>query len=624
VRHVFQTTTTKNNQPTTTTDTNNRLIEEEDPTYYYERQQVFAHQQEQFSPNATFYETVLSAYSKAYPVVLRDTISPIYTTKMKALLNQMDSSYASGNVYAKPTLNSFGILLKHYGKLRTTSRAVARKADALLQRMDAEVVTAAPLYYYGKQQQPEEKTTTQDSSLKSNEKSGITVETIMLVMRAYSKVKQSIPSALRCEALLERMEQIAAPPILLHTEAYNICLRAFLNAVNHPHNHSTETIAIQQQQQCPNTTEDFASRVERILSRMIKGSERAVPNTMTYNLAIAIFSASSNKKDNDKALYYIEHLERESVKQREEEQEDSSTTTNNTTTTTTLIGPPSTFAYNSYLLSILARVMTDDQSNTSSCPIRNNNHNNNVADIIDKLYNNMVSHSVSKPDYTTFDTIFGIYRQHKLLEDAGERGEALLSRMEIQYATGSNNLVKPDARMYGHGIKCWANNHRPSKEKKDSGVVNIASRAYDILKKMELQARVNIELQPSEAAYATVINVCSYTTNVDHQPVALGIAFECYNKMISLGLSPNAVTYSCLLKCCASLLTHDPKQRKELSKQVFEAACEQGQVNAVVEASLKKASSVLYRLYQKRATSDKEAHSARVSKGLLVTSDTIK
>lgn len=222
----------------------------------------------------------------------------------------------------------------------------------------------------------------------------------------------------------------------------------------------------------------------------------------------------------------------------------------------------------------------------------------------------MVCHGVSKPDYTTFEILFQMYRCSKGLVDAGERAEALLSRMEVQYATGRNNIVKPDARMYYYAITCWS-----SAAAETTSKVNAAARAYMILKTMDLQASIgNDELKPTKQTVSAVIHACSCTTHLDYQPAALRIAFECYNNMILQGIKPSAVTYSCLLNCCATLV-HDPIKRDKLARQVFAAACEQGQVNTVVEATLKKASIKSWRLYQKHG-GDKKEHSANVPRAL--------
>ena len=306
-------------------------------------------------------------------------------------------------------------------------------------------------------------------------------------------------------------------------------------------------------------------------NRQKEGHSDVAPNTMTYNLAIAIFSVSGEKEDHKRALHLLRLLENESLK-REGERISSS------------IGPPSTFAYNAFLQSVLTHLEEKEQ-----------------VDYLEKVYNNMVTHNDSKPDYTTFDTLFGILSKAGAtidLKDGGERAEALFSRMEIQYATG-NDVVKPDTKMYTNVIRCWANSRGKY----------LASRSHAILSKMERQASLgNKDLQPTLASYAAVINACSNTTELEEQPAALQIAFDCYNKVISLGFPPDAVTYSCLLNCCASLL-HDPKQRKELAQQVFDAACEQGQVNRAVEFSLRRVSPSLYKMYQ--AQENKEGHSAR-------------
>lgn len=502
-------------------------------------------------PSALLYQSLLTAYGRAYTA----RPNPILTMKMEQLLAHLEYFSSSNKFVPKPDHNMFIILMRHYEIVKNAGYAIAKKSDALLQRMDAEEAAASTAHFpqqHSNQLQVQNNTLniarTNMSTSSSSSTRVVTADVIMNVMRAYSRVKRNTRAALRCEALLERLEEAESgghAHLAPTTEAYNICLRAFFNA---------------------QPKSKVASHTERILSRMVdrhkKGMQNGIPNTMTYNVAIATVSAviSEKKEDPAKALSWIEYVEREYTSYQLQQHAKVKTKEKSSNSITAVRAPPSTSAYNAYLQAVLSykeEQQVDDEV-----------QQDNLVDTMERLYNNMVSHSVSKPDYTTFDRLFQIYCCCKGLVNAAERAEALLSRMEVQYATGTNNIVKPDAQMCYFVIKCWANRAAHT-----TGKINAASRAYSIVKTMELQASIgNVEMNPTKREFTAVIYVCSCTTQLDYKPEALRIAFECYNNMILRGIQPSAQTYICLLRCCANLV-HDPRKRHKLAWQVFGDAC---------------------------------------------------
>lgn len=108
----------------------------------------------------------------------------------------------------------------------------------------------------------------------------------------------------------------------------------------------------------------------------------------------------------------------------------------------------------------------------------------------------------------------------------------------------------------------------------------------------------NTEVAPQQRMYATVIHVCGRTTLEEDKSKALQIAFQCYNKIIANGIFPLWYTYHSLLLCIANLLPEGSEERAELSKQVFEAACGQGQVDRSVILGLEKANPSLLLSYE--------------------------
>jgi len=296
------------------------------------------------------------------------------------------------------------------------------------------------------------------------------------------------------------------------------------------------------------------------------------------------------------------------------------------------------------------------------------------------IFDRIKMNSLARPDYMTFDLLFrnnnssSFYNNNALNQSSnpGEAAEMLLARMETQYATGRNRYAKPDTSSYLHVIRSWGENSRDATNTIHSGAVadgnaisidtneetnpikgdvgitppltgniatpsSVANRALEILNRMEYQYQIgNTSVNPYPYGYAIVIQVCSTIVSnnlnktsdetnpsLSNNNVALQIAFDCYNRMISTnhlttledGINtrskyygeiesnehsdenhPDSNVYTCLLKCVANNL-EDPEQRNKLAQRVLDAACEQGQMSNTVRKALCLASKEVYGAY---------------------------
>jgi len=141
-----------------------------------------------------------------------------------------------------------------------------------------------------------------------------------------------------------------------------------------------------------------------MVHRHKRGGKNGLSNTTTYNLVIAIVSAATYHREGHlgKALSWTKYFETEYLSYRRQQHSKVKTEeeSSNSTKTDTLMGPPSTFAYNAYLQAALSHVKV---------LLNDNVKHDKLIETVERLYNNMVCHGVSKPDYTTFEMLFQLF-----------------------------------------------------------------------------------------------------------------------------------------------------------------------------------------------------------------------
>lgn len=240
-----------------------------------------------------------------------------------------------------------------------------------------------------------------------------------------------------------------------------------------------------------------------------------------------------------------------------------------------------------------------------------------------KLLGDMARYESSQPSKFSFNYVLRLWSKSGA-QDAGERAEELLSRMEVRAVIsklskkgGKDGLSfaevpRPDALCYQNAIACWG----VSAAKSYPGA---ASRAMLLLDKMEAQVNPGFEsfgaddsrnylldhiyneaVRPNRFVFTALISTCACTQLEEDKPEALRVAFDAYNRMVDAGLPPTPDTYAYLLKCCENLLPHASQrdQRNELSRTVFDAARENGAVNSKLLLFLREVNPVLYESYQ--------------------------
>lgn len=178
----------------------------------------------------------------------------------------------------------------------------------------------------------------------------------------------------------------------------------------------------------------------------------------------------------------------------------------------------------------------------------------------------------SRPYYKTYKHLFELWKKSKS-KDAGMQSEIIFSQMEHDYHSSclvqlsendrnsdindqkievlKNLLVAaPNTELYLHLIENWGISSKYGK------VTGTAKRAYDIMRRMELQSRIDTEfdsfeegqknqlsdseqnLTPNASIYKAVIKVCSLVQSEREKEEALKLAFLTYNKMIRRGMTP--------------------------------------------------------------------------------------
>ena len=228
-----------------------------------------------------------------------------------------------------------------------------------------------------------------------------------------------------------------------------------------------------------------------------------------------------------------------------------------------------------------------------------------IEGIMDKMVG--LNDHTAMPDSMTFRHLFEGWQQvGKQISKSnakmpGMHAEKLIARMESQFA-GGNYFVQPDREAYFNVIKCWGACFQFD---------GAFERGYSILSRMKNLSQVgNSELSPQQHMYQVVMRMCCNVEKDKKKALALKTAFDCYNDIIESNSYPVSKTYELLLNCIANLAPEN-EQRYVITRQVFEAACNHGQVTASLLSVLARVSPQLMIDYDalpehsSRAKSDK-------------------
>ena len=120
---------------------------------------------------------------------------------------------------------------------------------------------------------------------------------------------------------------------------------------------------------------------------------------------------------------------------------------------------------------------------------------------------------------------------------------------------------------------------------KSKNVRNKAVKCSSILKAMiDLhEDDGSYETMPNIICYNTVLNACAFSAHggEDEKRQALAVAVETFNEMRQgKYVSPDAVTYGDMLKCCANLMPPG-NQRNAMASRLFASCCDAGMVGGM-------------------------------------------
>ena len=92
------------------------------------------------------------------------------------------------------------------------------------------------------------------------------------------------------------------------------------------------------------------------------------------------------------------------------------------------------------------------------------------------------------------------------------------------------------------------------------------------------------ETRPNIICFNTVLNACAFSAKADEaeRRQALAVSVEIFNIMRQgMYVSPDAVSYGNMLKCCANLMSPG-EQRNTMASRLFESCSNEGLVGGMV------------------------------------------
>jgi hypothetical protein len=222
------------------------------------------------------------------------------------------------------------------------------------------------------------------------------------------------------------------------------------------------------------------------------------------------------------------------------------------------------------------------------------------------LLDAMIENESSTPSRLTFYRLLRLWSMCKSKE-SGERSEEILSRMNILTAsTGKGEKLESVSlayRTYQAAIECWnasAIAQYPGAAQRAVQLLDRFNAQYGFESLDLVESDDDIERRNKDKGflYASVLRCCADTSLESDKKDALTIAFDIYNRMQDEQLAPAPFTFVLLLQCCHLAPTLD--QQRNLSKYVFDTACENGAVSQSVLSSLRRVNLNLFQSYEKQ------------------------
>ena len=186
--------------------------------------------------------------------------------------------------------------------------------------------------------------------------------------------------------------------------------------------------------------------------------------------------------------------------------------------------------------------------------------------------------------------------------DAGEKGEGILSKLNIHKSATVNNSGFDSIffRVYLAALECWRASSKaqcPGVPRRVDLLLNRMNAQYEI-ENIMYETSVNSKeknMKELTSVYETAIRCCAGTVVQTDKEDALKVAFRIFNKMQDESIPCNAQIYLMLLRCCS--FAKSPSEQDSFSRQVFDIVCEENCVNEKILVCLKYVNFELFQSY---------------------------
>ena len=183
---------------------------------------------------------------------------------------------------------------------------------------------------------------------------------------------------------------------------------------------------------------------------------------------------------------------------------------------------------------------------------------------------------IVRPNRLSFNTVINSWAKSRKPKSA-VYAENLLIRMIKSYQSDPFSTVKPDVITFSSVLNALAKSKATGfKAEKCKSVLNSMITLHE--------EDGSSDTKPNVIVYNTVLNACAFSAHggPDERRQALSVAVETFNELRhgKFGLSPDAVSYGNMLKCCANLMPPG-SYRTKMASQLFMSCCNEGLVGGM-------------------------------------------
>jgi len=181
-----------------------------------------------------------------------------------------------------------------------------------------------------------------------------------------------------------------------------------------------------------------------------------------------------------------------------------------------------------------------------------------------------------RPNRLSYNTCINAWAKSQRPESAA-RAEAILLRMIKCFKSDAFSTITPDVHTFSSVLNALA---------KSRNARHKANKCRSILMAMiELHENEGSrDTQPNIICFNTVLNACAFSAKADEaeRRQALAVSVEIFNIMRQGNyVSPDALSYGNMLKCCANLMPPG-EQRNAMASRLFESCANEGLVGGMV------------------------------------------